>query len=448
MGTEISDIVDVTITRETARVLQAGFGVPLILGTSFRIPDRVKTYSEPEDLLSDGFATTDEIHKAAVSMFAQELSPENFKVGRKLENVNSLQKITFNALATAGTFTVTVEANTTAGIAWNATASTIKTAIEALANVTEVTIVGDMPVLILTVEFTGVDGNRHWDAISVNVSALTGVDSATITQTQFGSAEDASYTVALNAVLAADPNWYALMSTTRVKSEIKELALIIQIKKKIYSAASDDADVLTNVSDDIASELKALGHTRTSYMWSADEESYPEAAWLGGNLPKNPGSLTWKFKKLIGIIPDTLSGSDLGFLKSKNANFFESVADNAIVTGEGVMASGEFIDIIRGIDFLDARIGEDVFAIFLNNDKVPYTNKGVSLLVSPLRARLLDAASPAVALITKESIIINEPDVSNALAADKANRLLKEITFSATLQGAVHKLEIKGKLSL
>lgn len=447
MGTEIKDIIDLTITRETARVLQAGFGIPMIMGPTFRIPDRIKAYGEPADLLSDGFSTSDNIYIAALKMFSQELSPEQFYVGNKKENVNSLQTITFDALATAGTFTVTVGAATTAAIAYNANAAAIKAAIELLAGVTEVTVAGDMPVLVLTVEFTGVDGNQHWAAITVDVSALTGVTSETIVQTQYGSAEDASWTDAINAIIAANPLWYAMMATTRTQSEILELAAVIESEDKLYFTCTDDADVLTGVSTDTASKLQALSYDRTIFLWSADEANYPEGAWMGGNLPKEPGSLTWKFKPLVGITADELGANDLVNLKAKNANFYETVAGNSIITSEAVVVSGEYIDIMRGTDWIHARIGEDEFLVFLNNDKIPYTNKGVSLLTNPLRARLIDAASEARRILVEESIVVNEPDVDAALQADKAARLLKGITFSATYQGAVHKVEINGKLS-
>ncbi len=447
MGTQISDIVDVTITRETARILQAGFGVPLLLGPHFVNEDRTKSYSDPADMLVDGFLTTDNLYKMAVKLMSQTLSPSTFKVGRKLADINSKQTLTFDAVATAGTFTVTLGALTTAAIAYDANAATIKAAIELLASVAEVTVTGDMPLTEIVVEFTGADAATDFDTFTVDVGSLTSVTTGVSVVNQYGSAVE-SWTEALNNILLTDEDWYCLLATTRVKSEILELAAIIETKIKLYISCSEDSDAPTSSTTDTASELQDLSYDRTSYIYSTDEANFPEAAWAGGQLPENPGSITWKFKTLVGISPDSLTTAQVGYLKAKSANFYETVGGQNIITSDAVVASGEYIDIIRGIDWLQARIGEDVYAVFINSKKVPYTNKGVSLLANPLRARLLNAASPSVSLITEASIVVSEPDVANALTADKANRLLKELNFSATLQGAVHKVEINGKLSL
>lgn len=448
MGTQISDIVQVTITRDTARVLQAGFGVPLFLSETFRFSGRSFEFVKPSELITAGFATTDEAYKAALAYTGQSVTPETSKIGRKLTDVNAKQLLTFDAAATAGTFTVSLGAETSAAIAYDAAAAAIETAIEGITGITSVTVVGDMPVLTLTVEFDGADAATAFALLTADVASLTSVTTGTFTHIQHGSAVE-TWTEAINAVIAADDAWYMLNAETRTKSEIKELAAIIETQTepaKTYIAASNDADVLTNVSTDVASELQALSYDRTAYLWSDDEANYPECAWAGRLLPENPGSVTWKFKTLAGITADTFTTAQLTQLRAKNANFFETVGGNSIITSEAVMVGGEFIDIIRGIDWLVARIGEDVLTVFINSNKVPYTNKGVSLIVAPLRKRLLDAASEDVQLITKDSIVITEPDVADALTADKAARLLKNVNFSATLQGAVHKTEINGEL--
>jgi len=450
MGTRIHDIVDVTITRETARVLQAGFGVAMILGEHYHFEDRVRTYTDPADMLEDGFLETDAQYKAAVALMSQALSPEEFKIGRKLANVNAKQKFTFSDTPDSGSFKITLGAETTGAIGYNAAPADIKSALEVLTAVSEVTVSGTISPTGFTIEFTGVDGNKPWGKMSVSDNLLLKGSTpvtGTVSVLQYGSAVE-TWTSALNSVLTSDEDWYCLLATTRSKADILALAGVIETKEKIYIYATADSDVKTSATDDVASALKSLKFDRTAGIWSSDVSSYPDAAWAGGELPKNPGSSTWKFKTLVGVTADTLTASEIGYMDSKNISYYEEVGGNSIVTGKAVVASGEYIDIIRGIDWLHARIGEDIFAVFIAANKVPYTNAGVSLITAPLRARLLNAASPQVGLIVEDTIAISEPNVDDALPADKAVRLLKGISFSAQLQGAVHKVEISGKLSL
>ena len=86
---EISKFVSVNITRETAKITRTGFGETLLLGPHYYFPDRVRAYEDPADMLEDGFLTTDSLYIAALKLMGQELSSPEFKVGRKLENVNS-----------------------------------------------------------------------------------------------------------------------------------------------------------------------------------------------------------------------------------------------------------------------------------------------------------------------------------------------------------------------
>jgi hypothetical protein len=110
----------------------------------------------------------------------------------KIAGANSKTNILFNTAATAGTFTVTVGPQTTGNIAWNASAATIKTAIEALTNVTTVTV-------------TQITASKEWDvefitsgegflAQSVDVSGLTTTSSVIVSKSfyacKIGLAED------------------------------------------------------------------------------------------------------------------------------------------------------------------------------------------------------------------------------------------------------------------
>ena len=85
-------------------------------------------------------------------------------------NVTNTIRIIFNAAATSGTFTITVGTETTAAINYNASAATIKSSIEALSNVTTVTVTEITPAKEWTVKFDTAD--EGWVPQSVDISSL------------------------------------------------------------------------------------------------------------------------------------------------------------------------------------------------------------------------------------------------------------------------------------
>jgi hypothetical protein len=96
----------------------------------------------------------------------------------KVGDVFSKTRIIFNNAATAGTWTITVDDQTTAAIQWNASAANIKSAIEALSNVTTVTVTQITASKEWTVQFeTATEG---WVNQTVDISGLSTTTSAEV----------------------------------------------------------------------------------------------------------------------------------------------------------------------------------------------------------------------------------------------------------------------------
>jgi len=455
MATEIKDYVVFNITRETARVTSTGFGEALLFGPHYHLPatTRVYSYTDPADMLDDGFLTTDDLYIAALKLMAQELSPESFKIGRKLEDVNSKASLAFTGIPSSGTWTLDVgiaDANpvTTGNITYTADndSALIKSAIEALTGITEVTVTGAYSTGY-TIEFTGVDAAADFRITGITVSSLTGVTAATATMDQYGSATE-TWAVGLNAVIAEDNDWYGLVATTRTKADILALAAIIETGIKLYITCTGEADVRNGVADTTLLSLKALAYDRTGYLYSADYANFPEAAWIGGQLPKNPGSTTWKFKTLVGITPDALSATEFGNIKDNHGNTYETVGGVNIISSEGTVVSGEYIDIIRGTDWLQVRMQEDLYSLLVNSEKIPFTERGAGAIESKIRRWLATGESDAYNLLVPGESIVNMPRVADISEADRLARFFSGITFSAKYAGAVHKIGISGKLTV
>lgn len=174
---------------------------------------------------------------------------------------------------------------------------------------------------------------------------------------------------------------------------------------------------------------------------TADE--YPATAWIGKMFPKDPGSGTWAMKTLTGVSSYKLSTTQILKIEDKNGNYYTTVAGIA-VTQFGTVGSGEYIDIIRGIDWLKARIQELVFTPFINLDKIPYTDGGIEIINTQLKAALQEAVDVGL-LESYETEVPLKADISEA---DKAARILPDVKFTAILAGAIHRTQIIGSVSL
>jgi hypothetical protein len=135
----------------------------------------------------------------------------------------------------------------------------------------------------------------------------------------------------------------------------------------------------------------------------------------------------------------------MGYLDGKNVNHYTNVAGLSI-TRPGEAASGQFLDITRFVDWLTARIEESVFALIANSAKLPYTDQSVDLVKGQIYARLLDGV--AVGGLVKGSISVEAPLVADVDSADRADRILPDVSFGGQLAGAVHTVVIQGNLTI
>jgi len=253
-------------------------------------------------------------------------------------------------------------------------------------------------------------------------------------------------TDALDAIEAENSDFYAVAIESTLQADQELLATWIEARRKIAVVRSDDADVLAATVTDIAGVLNAASRERTAVIYGGDVTVYQDMAWLGRILPALPGSITWKFKTLSGVSADNLTGTEITNLTSKKANWYNRIG-GVDITEEGWMASGEFIDVIRGVDFIHARMQEAIFARLVNLPKVPYTNQGADVIVAEMDG-VLERSEKQGILTNDPKFSITKPDVRDIAFNDRAARLLPDIKFEGVLAGAVHKITISGVVTV
>lgn len=255
----------------------------------------------------------------------------------------------------------------------------------------------------------------------------------------------------LTAINNADSTWYALIATDRTQATVKSIADWVEARIKLFGTASSDPTIINVAAGtdttSIAAVLNQEGYVRTFVMYHQDADfDYPEAAWFGRVLPLEPGSETWKFKTLNTISYSKLTTTQNLNALNKKANTY-TFEGGVGITENGTVAQGEYIDIVRGIDWLTARIQEFVFSVLVNNPKIPYTDAGITVIQSEV-LRALQLAINNNFIATDPEPIVTVPKAADIPPADKANRILRNVRFTATVTGAIHAVFIRGTVSV
>lgn len=441
---EIDKHVSVTITKETATISRVGFGTPAILTYHTRFPDVYRVYGSLSEMRDDDFVVGDIAYKMAAAMFAQERRPTRVVIGRR-------------ATAPLRDVTLTPRANPLASTAYwvRINGELFSFTTDATPTVAEIT-----AGLVALIDAGGenvnaTDNTTDFDVESADApggSATAGVpfiiefdhQQFEFNDNTLDGGLDTDFNTLKDAVTAAD-DFYGIVADAWGAVDIADLAAAVESAgPKIYAAESQDTDIVESGSSDIASTLKAAEYDRTLLTYAYDVDPSPAAAILGRQLPTTPGSQTWKWKTLATVSPSVLTTAEIGYADAKSCNTYTTVGGENMFS-EGVMVSGEFIDVTRFIDWLTARIKENVFRALKVNDKIPYTDSGIQAITAEIDGVLRQGVFNG-GLNGDEDLIVTAPLAADVDANTRASRLLPDIEFLGTLAGAIHKAVITGKV--
>lgn len=429
----LSDIVNVLISSETTQVTRAGFGKALILSPHALFDDLVRTYSQPADMVLDGFATTSPEYKAASALFAQSPRPSSVKVGRRA-NKPTLRYTLTPVVANAKAYKIKLR-----GVEYSVTSDADATATEicdalrtALGSPSGITL-GGTTTLTLTASAAG-----GWFDVEVDPATFASAcDNA-----------DPGLAADLAAILLFDNDFYAVVSTHKSAAEIAAIAAWAEANGKLFCAASSNTDIIGSGSGDVATTLKTAAYARSWVLYHPAPGAFADAAIMGRCLPLDPGSETWKFKTLAGIPATKLTPAQRTNALGKNAMVYLTVG-GVNITEEGKVAAGEFIDVIRFRDWVAARLQEDVFALLARSDKLPYTDAGGQGLASVVEGVLTEGVlAGGFSSDPGREPVVTVPLVADQPSADRLARKFGNVRWRAFLAGAVHSVQINGTISV
>jgi len=445
----LSEIVNVVISRETANVSQAGFGTLLIVGPNCNLDSRLEYFSTSATALAKITGTSSRESALVEAAFAQNPAPTRIALG----SLQASRTAVFTGTFTGGTISALINGRTISK-AWttdlDTTIAALATDIAADADVDTAAYTAGTNTLVITPNTGKVVG------VSFVLTAVTGTLAYTITSTELSE----TYTTALNAILLEQPDWYGVCAETQTIEKQELIADWVESNKKFFFCGSGDSNIAAQASGtdttSIAYYADSNNLTKTAVFYStlAATEGI-EAAVAGRILPLNPGEYTVKFKTLAAITVNALTDTYSTNVRAKNANSYESVGGVDILA-EGTVGSGEFIDVIIFIDWLYARLQENVFAALTKAKKVPYTNSGINAIASAMEEPLatgLARGGISPKEFTSEGVqiggyVITAPSLSSVPSADKSSRSLNDMKFTAWLAGAIHFVRIDGTVTL
>jgi hypothetical protein len=253
---------------------------------------------------------------------------------------------------------------------------------------------------------------------------------------------------ALQAIQDENNEWYAVTAGTRVMAEQQAAAEWIQAAGKLGILATGDSALVNSETGDLASWAKTVNLDRVAVFYHpgiADgQDPIPEAALFGKMLTKHPGSATWALKSLASVPAYNLKSGQFDKSQEKNALVYVTIAGVPVIQ-DGKVASGEYIDVIHGLDWLKARLQNLVFTPMSQRDKIPFTDEGIQTIVSQVRAGLEEGARYEIITGDYE---IRYPEITGLAQDWKGKRTLPDVKFTAPLAGAIQHTVIDGTVTL
>lgn len=444
-------IVNVDITLNTAGTTREGFGLPLFLASTDNFEERVRGYTSLTEVAED-FDESDAAYKAAKQLWSQTPKVTQLYIGRRSmqytvsipDAVAENTEYTLTVAVGGGIsqpFQYTAKDADTAAIVLDA----LKTQIEASPTIKDavsvsVTGSGDSATMIVT-------KNGDNDFVKVTSTATTVSISATTSD---------SASTALSAIETYSTDWYFIATEDRTSQFVLAMASEIQARKKIFFTANADVKALQGTdptaATDVPAQLAKNMYTRTVCLWHHTADSdYPEMAYIAYGAPYDAGSIAWGNAQLTGVAASLqpanqrpLTSIQKSALDARSCNFID--LDGGVpVVRRGITSGGEWIDIIRGVDWLESDLKTSLRDLLINQKggKITYDDTGITRIRQVIETSLQRAVNRNFL----STYTVTVPKASQVSLADKKARILKDITFHGILAGAILDVDLKGTVA-
>jgi|GEM_PF-6963277 len=454
MAEAITSYIHLSISVAARGIKVQTVDTPLLLAYHTKWGDYVREYTSLAGMVADGFAVTDPVYYMAKALLSQDRKVSSFKVGRRATAFTAAYVLTITADSGTITCSITKDGTTRTytqtggggGIPAEATAMALQMNNDASGwgsgGSGELTIAANAN----DVELDAVSPANDGEIWYFDDLAQMTFDDATA---------DPGLAADLTALRAEDDDWYAVSLDSCSDAEGAGLAAALSSEEKIVLVGCQNFDCESG--SGLASTMSTAAYTNAAMVYSKHSMAeYPACAALGYSLPWPPGAIDWMFKSYVGVTASDLSASAISALKGEYANMYVQVVRDAGIFQEAVFADGSYIDIKHLKDYLTFRIREAIWNLLRQSPKVPYTDKGAEAAGAEILKVLKSTANNAAAA-GGDALVLTDSEgrstfdfdytpADSQLAADKANRIFRGLTWRAQLSQGIRQFYITGEL--
>lgn len=449
----LQDLASVTISTEGAALTQVGFGTLLCAAYEanavFQAQEYTRTYTDLAGAVADGFSSAGTVARMLTRAFAQNPRPANVKVGKL--TAPATQTVKFGVVGSAQNSTVYRFTMTRLGVSADIiytsdSSATVSEIVNGLATAVEAS------TLASAVAAVAADTNTTCQIVEGTPGVQTYYSnwSSNLTFADLTTDPVTGYAAQITTIRQHDADWYGCAIDHNCNALSKAVADYVETLDAMFFTNVSDTDAMdSGVSTDLGKRLmtESLGRTLTGFDLD-DTGGYGGVAMAAERFPHDPGSDgaggTFHGKTLVGVTADALSPTQKANLRAKHYVVYETTAGRNH-TLDGKVSGGEFADVVRGLDWFRIRLQERIATAILNNDKIPFTDRGISVIRSLVEAQGKQAES--VELFVPGSFTVTVPKLSETQSADRAARKLTGVKFSAQLAGAIHLVEVTGSVT-
>ena len=235
--------------------------------------------------------------------------------------------------------------------------------------------------------------------------------------------------------IEANKDFFFVVCTDNSLETIKTISEKCQVNNKVYAVTINDT-----------ADIEAIGKEvfDNTFVAFHDKEDAYLAEGVAVIMSYKIGGKTAKFKQVQGVKEANISLTDLHKLH-ENKIFTYVKKLGVLQTTEGKVLSGEYIDVVLGEYWIRFRMEERMQRLALTQDKIPYTNRGIAMLVSVAEQVLNQAVD--MGIIEEGQYRVDYKRREEVDSNEVANRVYNHIIWTAMLQGAIHSGQISGILT-
>lgn len=300
-----------------------------------------------------------------------------------------------------------------------------------------------------------------------DLSAVMKTTSA-LAQARIGGYAAETPVEAAAALCTASNLWYGLMfAASTMPTDNQNVAVAANIEAqtpyRVFGVTTQDTDVLSSlVSTDVASLLKAANYNRSCSQYCSTN-AYAMASFMGRNFSvdyrQTNTAIAVMYKQEPGVTAETLTEAQAATLRAKNCNVFVDYVNDTSIIQFGVMASGQFFDVIHDTDWLQNAVQTAVYnVLYTSTTKVPQTDSGMNQITGAIAQVMQQGVNNGViapgtwngpsfgqistGTFLKTGYYIFAQSMASQSQADRAARIAPPIQCAVKLAGAIQTVDI------